>query len=227
MNMKSWAAAAAMVALTGTAQAGLVNRGGGMIYDTVQNITWLADMNYAQTSAHTGTGVNVDGTMTWDAATAWANDLVYGGFSDWRLPTTNTTASSNCGSNFNPGGGFPLQYFGFNCTGSEMGHMFYNDFGAIAGSSILLGSNAANLALFTNVQSDFYWSGTEYAPDPVGAWLFGSIDGFQDGAGKNGALYAVAVRPGDVAASVPEPQTLALALLALGATMVVRRRRPV
>jgi len=30
-----------------------------------------------------------------------------------------------------------------------------------------------------------------------------------------------------VAASVPEPQTLALALLALGATMVVRRRRPV
>jgi len=26
---------------------------------------------------------------------------------------------------------------------------------------------------------------------------------------------------------VPEPQTLALALLALGATMVVRRRRPV
>jgi len=59
---------------------------------------------------------------------------------------------------------------------------------------------------------------------------------------------AVAVRPGDVAVAVPEPQTLALALSALsallalfslvslfsllalsalGATMVVRRRRPV
>ena len=37
--------------------------------------------------------------------------------------------------------------------------------------------------------------------------------------------YAVAVRPGDVAAAVPEPQTLALALLALGATVVARRRR--
>lgn len=38
-------------------------------------------------------------------------------------------------------------------------------------------------------------------------------------------LYAVAARAGDVSASVAEPQTLALALLALGATVVVRRRR--
>jgi hypothetical protein len=34
------------------------------------------------------------------------------------------------------------------------------------------------------------------------------------------------VRPGDVAADVPEPQTLALTLLALGAAVVTRRRRP-
>jgi hypothetical protein len=37
-----------------------------------------------------------------------------------------------------------------------------------------------------------------------------------------GALYALAVRPGDVVADVPEPQTLAL--LALGAMAVTRRR---
>ena len=77
---------------------------------------------------------------------------------------------------------------------------------------------------FTNVQSDFYWSGTEYAPNPSVAWSFYTI-GFQSFGGKNIALYAVAVRPGDVTASVPEPQTLALALLALGATAVARRRR--
>ncbi|NDG39945.1 MAG: PEP-CTERM sorting domain-containing protein [Betaproteobacteria bacterium] len=35
--------------------------------------------------------------------------------------------------------------------------------------------------------------------------------------------YAVAVRPGEVAAFVPESQTLAL--LALGAPVVARRRR--
>ena len=44
-TLKTWAAAAALVALSGTAQAALVNRGGGMIYDTTRNITWLADMN--------------------------------------------------------------------------------------------------------------------------------------------------------------------------------------
>jgi len=212
--LKSLTAAAAILVCTGAAQAALVARPGGMVYDTVQNITWLQNWN-------------TNGLMNWSTADAWANNLVYGGFDDWRLPTTNTTVSSNCAANFDPGGGFPLQYFGFNCTGSEMGHMFYNEFGAIAGNSILTGSNAANLALFSNVLSLGYWSGTEYAPDPGLAWVFGTDSGFQGVGGKTNGLYAVAVRPGDVAASVPEPQTLALALLALGATMAVRRRRPV
>ena len=47
---KSWAAAAAVLALSGAAQAALVACGGGMIYDTTRNITWLVDMNYARTS---------------------------------------------------------------------------------------------------------------------------------------------------------------------------------
>jgi hypothetical protein len=37
-----------MVALSGAAQADLVDRGGGMIYDTTRNITWLADLNYTR-----------------------------------------------------------------------------------------------------------------------------------------------------------------------------------
>jgi hypothetical protein len=91
--------------------------------------------------------------------------------------------------------------------------------------------NAANLALFTNVQSNDYWSGTVYAPDTDRAWDFRTSSGSQAAVGKSRELYAVAVHRGDVAASVPtpvpEPQTLALVMLALGATMVVRRRRPV
>ena len=212
-SLSRLALAAALSVATLSAQAALVARPGGMVYDTVQNITWLQNWN-------------TNGPMDWTTANNWANNLVYGGFDDWRLPTTNTTVSSNCDSNFNPGGGFPLQYFGNNCTGSEMGHMFYTEFGATAGNSILTGSNAANLALFTNVQSNLYWSGTEYAPLPGRAWDFTTVIGLQHFAGKQSVFYAVAVRPGDVAASVPEPQTLALALLALGATVVARRRRP-
>jgi hypothetical protein len=227
--VKTWLAAAAMVALTGAAQAALVNRGGGMIYDTTRNITWLADMNYAQTSGHTGTGVNANGRMTWDAATAWANNLVYGGFDDWRLPTLNP-ADTTCSNNQNPGGGFPNQYYGTGCTGGELSGLFVTELGNKANESVLnqVGDTAeqiANLALFSNVQSYYYWSGTEYAPNQNNVWVFRTGNGSQIEVSTVNRLYAVAVRRGDVTASVPEPQTLALALLALGATVVARRRR--
>jgi hypothetical protein len=235
--VKTWLAAAAMVALTGAAQAALVNRGGGMIYDTTRNVTWLADMNYAFTSGYAttnagGTGRNeilANGRMGWDAAVAWADQLVFGGFSDWRLPTLNP-ADTTCSNNQNPGGGFPNQYYGTGCTGGELSGLFVTELGNKANESVLnqVGDTAeqiANLALFSNVQSNRYWSGTEYAPNPDVAWRFGTNVGFQVNVGKDNALYAVAVRPGDVTASVPEPQTLALALLALGATVVARRRR--
>jgi len=44
------ALAALGILSAGSAQAQLFNRGGGLIYDSVQNVTWLADANYAKTS---------------------------------------------------------------------------------------------------------------------------------------------------------------------------------
>jgi hypothetical protein len=93
--------------------AALVDRGGGMIYDTDLNVTWLADANYSMTS-----GYNADGYMTWGEATTWAANLSYGGYSDWRLPTADPACSLS-----------------YNCTGSEMGHLFYNELGGVAGQS--------------------------------------------------------------------------------------------
>ena len=80
--------------------------------------------------------------------------------------------------------------------------------------------------MFSNVKARYfgYWSGTEYAPDPNLAWSLGTVAGDQLASNKVNHLYAVAVRNGDVVASVPEPQTWTLALLALGATVVARRR---
>ena len=208
---KSWAAAAAMVVLSGAVQAALVNRGGGMIYDTTLNITWLSDWNYAQTS-----GDDANGLMNWLTAKNWADNLVYGGYDDWRLPTSlNADGTGPCMS--------------FNCSGSEMGHMFYVDWDATAGNPFSSGTDAANLALFSNVQSYAYWSGTGFSPNN-NAWFFGTISGHQNfsfGAPPNQFfLYAVAVRPGDVGAPVPAPQTLALALLALAGIAAARRRSP-
>jgi hypothetical protein len=183
----------------------------------------------APNSAYDTNTIWTDGSMGWGAANTWANNLVYGGFDDWRLPTLNPQ-DTTCSDNSDPGGGFPNQYYGYGCTGGELSGLFVTDLGNKAGESVLdqAGDTAeqiANLALFTNVQSDVYWSGTEYAPLPTKAWVFDTSVGRQPSAYHRNAYAAVAVRPGDVAASVPEPQTLALALLALGATGVASRAR--
>jgi len=79
--------------LSGAAQATLIDRGGGLIYDDVLNITWLRDANYAATQFTNSGGSegDADGLMTWDAATAWADGLSYYDsvrdvtYTDWRL----------------------------------------------------------------------------------------------------------------------------------------------
>ena len=94
-------------------------------------------------------------------------------------------------------------------------------------SDLDVGGTLAGLQkVFDNVQSYVYWSGTEVAPGGD-AWSFSTFDGFQYDNFQVNELYAVAVRPGDVAAGIPEPQTLGLVGLALGAAVFALRKRPV
>jgi len=219
--------------LAGAVQAGptpvlkSVSSGLGVL-DTSTGLEWLQDWNLAKTS-----GYDSDGRMTWSQSIAWIAKLNadnYAGHSDWRLANANATASSNCDSTFNPGGGFAPQYRGFKCTGSEMGHLFYNALGGEVVESILnqtgdTEAEKANLALSKNVKSSGYWSGTAYAPKSNFAWFFHTADGGQGYYNTDLSMYALAVRPGDVAAAVPEPQTLALTLIALTGALLARRRR--
>jgi len=190
---KTWAATAAMLALSGAAQSALINRGSGMIYDTTFNITWLADMNYAVTSGYAASGaapfstfgensVWTDGRMGRKAAQSWVDSLVYGGFSDWRLPALNPS-DTTCSNSFDAGAGYALQYNALNCSGGELSHLFAIDLGNKGSESVLnqAGDTAeqiANLALFSNVQPSVYWSGTVFAPSPDATWYYDASYGY-------------------------------------------------
>lgn len=205
MKTQKFVVATVVALMIGNAQAALFDRGGGMVYDDALNITWLQDANYAQTS-----GYDSDGRMSWTLANTWAANLGYGGFDDWRLPTPlNQDGSGPCG--------------GSNCTNSEMGHMFYNNMGASAGNSILTGENTANLTLFANLQVGNYWTGTAHS-DFI-AWDFRNHSGHQGYYMRGEDFYAWAVRNGDVAAPIPEPETYAMMLAGLGVMGGIARRR--
>ncbi len=181
------------LAVSTAATAALVDRGGGLIYDTDLNVTWLAN-------------ANASGPMSsWSDAVTWASTFSYYDsvrnqtLTGWRLPTTGQI-DPNC--SVQSGSPSPA---GYNCTGSEMGHLFYTELGGVALQSIAATHNG-NYVLFQNIQTNanWYWSG-EYAPDITSAWVFDFGSGNQSTAYKtNPNFYAWAVRPGDVA-SVPIP----------------------
>jgi hypothetical protein len=196
-------------------QAALYDRGNGMIYDSVQNITWLQDANYAQTS-----GYSADGSMYRNEAVYWANNLVYGGYSDWRLASAGPIGSY-CNNYYDGSCGI-----GYNVSTSEIGHLFaelgnkaeYNssgvqqvNYGITNTSFIDAGTNQSKS--FLNMQNSTYWekeSAWGYSESGYGylyAMVFHTNNGFQSNEyvdGYNGH-YALAVRDGDVAPAVPVP----------------------
>lgn len=188
------ALASLFILANSTAQGALFERLGGLAYyDDVSNLTWLTDGNYAKTS-----GYDSDGMMSWSQATTWVSTLNVEGVTGWRLPSTletdPTCTPTASASAFN------------NCTGSEMGNLFYNVLGGTAGNSLNAGHNA-NYDLFSNIELLSYWSGTEMPMYFDSAWYFEMHWGFQGYFNKDAMYsYAWAIHDGDVGASaVPVP----------------------
>jgi len=134
--------------------------------------------------------------MDWSTSQTWVtaiNSANYLGFNDWRLPTT-LQPDASCSSVVRG-----TAYY--DCSGSELGHLFYSELGSVADQHLYATHNV-NFLLFNNIQDYVYGSGTE--TDSTGAWSFNTMDGVQSRVSKIDFLPVWAVRTGDVS-SIPEP----------------------
>ena len=76
------------------AEATLWDRGGGLIYCDTLDITLLQNANFGAGSSYDDGDNATDGKMNWDNAQDWADNLVYGGYDDWRLPSASNQNGS-------------------------------------------------------------------------------------------------------------------------------------
>ena len=196
--------------LAASANAALVSRlGGQVVYDTDLDVTWLADANLAASNTFNVPGIDpVDGRMNWNTANVWISRMNlnnYLNFNGWRLPAT-LFPDPSCDGSTTPGSP------GLNCSGSELGHLFYTEFGATGGTSVLDTGDSTELDKFNNLQLDQvdamnFWSGTEFAESPSNlAWTFAMHNGLQWASDKTHGFHAWAVADGDV--FVPLPPSL-------------------
>jgi len=142
----------------------LWDRGDGLIYDDILDVTWSQDANYAATETFGIEGIldeNTlsDGAMTLDAAAEWIfllNSNEYLGFNDWRLPKalpindSYYTYTSYTNYNGSEDGGYnitssesPYPY----STNNEFAFMYYNSL-----------NNMAPYDVYGNIQTG--WSPT-------------------------------------------------------------------
>ncbi len=168
------------------ANAVLIDRGNGLIYDTVLNITWTQDANLCVALNNC---VNPDslGRMSWSNANTWAANLVYAGLSGWRLPRVSSgSASTTSGVCNTPSA----------CVASsnELGYMFQFNLNS--------SGHPVDGVTLKNIPGS-YWSGTAY--NSTDSWEYLLILGLVRGITtfSNGAPdMAWAVHDGDVGAQV-------------------------
>ncbi|MGE5450787.1 MAG: PEP-CTERM sorting domain-containing protein [Acidobacteriota bacterium] len=241
----------AQAALQGRDVDGVAANGYEAFYDTVLNVTWLADANYAKTS-----GFHVNGAMSWDQAMAWAESLSFQGVSGWRLPHL---AAIN---------GVSLVYYspiladaynghidsGFNITSprNELSYMYYVNLGlqgALNPEGVFQPTAGLNPsgsqpvpglpgATISNFQSNMYWTDVRDQDEFQKSWGFWTSSFVTGASGRDYRYhmhYAWAVHDGDAfkiatpdpipTPTVAEPATGWMMLAGFGVCAHLTRRR--
>ena len=149
----------ALVSLPAAAQ--LYDNGDGTITDPASGLMWLKN-------------ANMNGPMEWATANAWAQNLSFAGYSDWRLPSGADLNNSSqiCNSAVN----------GANCQNTEFATLYF--------ARLIM---AFNPGPFQNVNGN-YWTSTEEPGNANRAMAQDFIDGGQNPFAKTAPLGAWAVR---------------------------------
>ncbi|MDH5276972.1 MAG: hypothetical protein OEW88_11165 [Gammaproteobacteria bacterium] len=195
---------------------------GQAYYDTLLDITWIADGNLVATNSFGVSGVGTStsgfGAMTLYTAQAWIaamNAASYLGVSDWRLTIhvdTDGPDADDLGDD-----GCDFAYVGTDCgwnpdpAASEIAHLYYItlgnpgsydpdgvhqdwcDAGKPAPPACLI-----NVGPFRNFLPNHYWTGSDDVIDATRAWEFNARIGLLNGDYKTRLSYAWAVRDGDI-----------------------------
>ena len=227
------------------ANATLIDNGDGTVTDTSTGLMWsqksypsfsltASDFNniiadVGSVAGHTLTSSDFSpGIMDWWGAMAFAQDLSFAGYSDWRLPSVTDTGSPGCDGSF---GGTDC---GFNvdpATG-ELARLFEvslgnpSDFtpsGTATGCGLVVDC-MMNQGPFSviNFPSLHYWTNTEYALDASQAWYFSLYEGIQSPQTKTTGDAAWVVR---TVTAVPAPGTITLVGLGFAVLISSGRKR--
>ena len=171
------------LSLSAGAQASFTSTGDFTVYDSKKDLTWAKDANIS------------NGTMDWDTAAAWAEGLVYGGHSDWVLPTID-----------------------------QLTYQFTINLGQPEYSQIKDLSNA-NISLFSNIQNFVYWSGSEYSPGNHSIFYGNEGTAYYQSNSSLAYAWAVRPGNDPAVAAVPVPGAIWLFGSALVGLMGLKRRR--
>ena len=158
---------------------------GATVSDTVEGVTWLANANLAasntfglsncQANGNVQPCVNTSGSMTYQSAQAWIGNMRladYSGHSNWQLPATQTLTFGCTATG--PHG----ESFGYGCSGSPLGSVYFNGLGLSAPSSVV-GPTQGTIGAFTNLQPNIYWTATAAAASNNGFHTFSFATGWR------------------------------------------------
>jgi hypothetical protein len=195
---------------------------GQLIYDPVTNVAYLANANLAETlsadSPYYVSGINPDGSMNQGTLINFLAALnnpehPYLGLTGWNVPTT-VPGGKNSDCTVQVAGEGPD--IGYNCdsAASELGELYYNQFGIEAGHSVRE-TWSWQQRYFYNMIPSYYWQ-CDPAPGlppsqcahtvPDGEIpSFSFLSGYQGVQSNPNDLFVMLVVPGDEVMAPPKP----------------------